>query len=142
MSTHLLKLILLTLCLFRASLIFGQQRPPVLIPYEQDTLVGITKHQFDVVLFSFSYTRELEKTNKIADKQLSRLDSIIILKDQELSLERLKLGEMDSIRLNLEETVQEHKKAAKKKALKNTLLNIGLGVGIAIEAAIIIQLLR
>tara|TARA_R110002096_G_scaffold306639_3_gene501281 strand:- start:4089 stop:4430 length:342 start_codon:yes stop_codon:yes gene_type:complete len=113
-----------------------------LIPYEQDTLVGITKHQFDVVLFSFSYTRELEKTNKIADKQLSRLDSIIILKDQELSLERLKLGEMDSIRLNLEETVQEHKKAAKKKALKNTLLNIGLGVGIAIEAAIIIQLLR
>ncbi len=113
-----------------------------MIPYAQDTLVGISQHQFDVVLFGFSYLNQLEETSKITSKQLSRLDSIITLQEKELSLERLKMAQKDSIALNLQEVIKCHQKAAKKKALKNTLLNIALGVGLAAETAIIIQLLR
>lgn len=113
-----------------------------MIPYAEDTLVGITKYQFDIVLFSFSYLDELRQTSKIQSKQLTRLDSIVILKDKELSLERLKIAQKDSIELNLMEVIECHKKAARKKKVKNTFLNIGLGVAIAAEAALIIQLSR
>ena len=138
----LLRLTVLAFFLFRASLTFSQNNPPVLIPYAQDTLVGISQHQFDVVLFGFSYLNQLEETSKITSKQLSRLDSIITLQEKELSLERLKMAQKDSIALNLQEVIKCHQKAAKKKALKNTLLNITLGVGLVAETAIIIQLLR
>ena len=113
-----------------------------MIPYASDTLVGISQHQFGVVLFGFSYIRQLEETSKLTSKQLSRLDSIINLKDKELSLERLKLAEKDSITLNLREVIDCHKKAARKKALKNTLLTIGLGVGLAAETIILIRILE
>jgi len=138
----LLRLIVLAFFLFRASLTFSQNNPPVLIPYAQDTLVGISQHQFDVVLFGFSYLNQLEETSKLTSEQLNRLDSIISLKDKELSLERLKLAQKDSIALNLEEVIECHKKAARKKALRNTLLNVALGVGLAAETVVIIQLLR
>ena len=113
-----------------------------MIPYAEDTLVGITKHQFDIVLFSFSYLDELRQTSKIQSKQLTRLDSIVSLKDKELTLDRLKIAQKDSIEHNLSEVIQDHKKAARKRKLKNTFLNIGLGVAIAAEAALIIQLVR
>lgn len=113
-----------------------------MIPYASDTLVGISQHQFGVVLFGFSYIRQLEETSKLTSEQLNRLDSIISLKDKELSLERLKLAQKDSITLNLQEVIECHKKAARKKALKNTLLNVALGVGLAAETVVIIQLLR
>jgi len=125
-----------------ASQVSSQNRPPVLIPYEQDTLIGISRHQFDIVLFSFSYLSELEQAAKIESKQLTRLDSIITLKDNELSLERLKMAEKDSIAYNLEQVIKSHEKAARKKVVKNTILNIGLGVAVAVEAALLIQLLR
>lgn len=142
MLKQLLRLTLLSAFLLAANLTFSQNNPPVLIPYAQDTLVGISQHQFDVVLFGFSYLNQLEETSKITSKQLSRLDSIITLQEKELSLERLKMAQKDSIALNLQEVIKCHQKAAKKKALKNTLLNIALGVGLAAETAIIIQLLR
>lgn len=142
MFVHWLRLILLVYFLLMVSLTFSQNKPPVLIPYEQDTLVGITKYQFDIVLFSFSYLDELRQTSKIQSKQLTRLDSIVSLKNKELSLERLKIAQKDSIELNLTEVIECHKKAARKKKLKNTFLNIGLGVAIAAEAALIIQLAR
>ena len=113
-----------------------------MIPYASDTLVGISQRQFGVVLFGFSYIRQLEETSKLTSEQLNRLDSIISLKDKELSLERLKLAQKDSIALNLEEVIECHKKAARKKALRNTLLNVALGVGLAAETVVIIQLLR
>jgi len=113
-----------------------------LIPYAEDTLVGITKHQFDIVLFSFSYLSELRQTSKIQSKQLTRLDSIVSLKDKELTLERLKIAQKDSIETNLTEVIECHKKAARKRKLKNTFLHIGLGVAVAAEAVLIIQLLR
>jgi hypothetical protein len=113
-----------------------------LIPYASDTLVGISQHQFGVVLFGFSYIRQLEETSKLTSEQLNRLDSIISLKDEELSLERLKLAQKDSIALNLQEVIECYKKAARKKALKNTLLNVALGVGLVAETVVIIQLLR
>ena len=94
------------------------------------------------MLFGFSYLNQLEETSKITSKQLYRLDSIITLQEKELSLERLKMAQKDSIALNLQEVIKCHQKAAKKKALKNTLLNITLGVGLVAETAIIIQLLR
>ena len=142
MFRQLLKWILLGLCLLLASLTFSQTKRPVLIPYAQDTLVGITKHQFDIVLFSFSYLSELRQTSKIQSKQLTRLDSIVSLKDKQLTLERLKIAQKDSIELNLTEVIEDHKKAARKRKLKNTFLHIGLGLTIAAEAALIIQLAR
>ena len=142
MFRQLLKWILLAYFLLMVSLTFSQTKRPVLIPYASDTLVGITKYQFDIVLFSFSYLDELRQTSKIQSKQLTRLDSIESLKDKELSLERLKIAQKDSIELNLTEVIECHKKAARKKKLKNTFLHIGLGLAVAAEAVLIIQLVR
>ena len=76
-----------TLCLLKASLSFSQQKLPVLIPYEKDTLVAITKHQFDVVLFSFSYLRELKEDKTLVDAQLAKTDSVIKFMDKQFVLQ-------------------------------------------------------
>ena len=70
------------------------------------------------------------------------MDSIVSLKNKELSLERLKIAQKDSIELNLTEVIECHKKAARKKKLKNTFVHIGLGLAVAAEAVLIIQLVR
>lgn len=112
-----------------------------MIAVGSDTLVTITEKQFDVVLFAFSYVKSLENTSNLTSKQLSRLDSINTLLEKELSLERSKLREMDSIALNLGSIIKKSEKARKKEKLKATFSQIGLGLGVAIEAGIIMYLL-
>jgi len=139
MSRQSILLTAFTLCLLKASLSFSQQRLPVLIPYEGDTLVAITEHQFDVVLFSFSYLRELQEDKALAESQLARADSVIKFMDQQFVLQVKADREKDEVIQSLEVIVKHHKKELRRQKLRSTILNIVLGVGLAAETAIIIN---
>jgi len=128
-----------TLCLLKASLSFSQQKSPILIPYEGDTLVAITEHQFDVVLFSFSYLRELKEDKALVDAQLAKTDSIIKFMDRQFVLQAKADREKDEVIGNLEIMIKHHKKELRKQKLKSTLLNVGLALGLAVETAIIVS---
>ncbi len=139
MSRQSILLTAFTLCLLKASLSFSQQKSPVLIPYEGDTLVAITEHQFDVVLFSFSYLRELKEDKALAESQLARADSVIKFMDQQFVLQVKADREKDEVIQSLEVIVKHHKKELRKQKLRSTILNIVLGVGLAAETGIIIN---
>ncbi len=139
MSRQSILLTAFTLCLLKASLSFSQQKSPVLIPYEGDTLVAITEHQFDVVLFSFSYLRELKEDKALAESQLARADSVIKFMDQQFVLQVKADREKDEVIQSLEVIVKHHKKELRRQKLRSTILNIVLGVGLAAETAIIIN---
>ena len=139
MSRQSILLTAFTLCLLKASLSFSQQKSPVLIPYEGDTLVAITEHQFDVVLFSFSYLRELKEDKALAEGQLARADSVIKFMDQQFVLQVKADREKDEVIQSLEVIVKHHKKELRRQKLRSTILNIVLGVGLAAETAIIIN---
>lgn len=139
MSRQSILLTAFTLCLLKASLSFSQQKSPVLIPYEGDTLVAITEHQFDVVLFSFSYLRELKEDKALAESQLARADSVIKFMDQQFVLQVKADKEKDEVIQSLEVIVKHHKKELRRQKLRSTILNIVLGVGLAAETAIIIN---
>ena len=111
----------------------------MLIPYEGDTLVAITEHQFDVVLFSFSYLRELQEDKALAESQLARADSVIKFMDQQFALQAKADREKDEVIQSLEAIVKHHKKELRRQKLRSTILNIVLGVGLAAETAIIIN---
>ena len=110
-----------------------------MIPFEGDTLVAITEHQFDVVLFSFSYLRQLERDKELAELLSSRADSIEKFMQEQLKLQDRQLNEKDNVIDNLEIIVDQHQKALRKQKLKATLINIVLGVGLAAETVIIIN---
>lgn len=139
MSRQYILLTAFTLCLLKANLSFSQQKSPVLIPYEGDTLVAITEHQFDVVLFSFSYLRELQEDKALAESQLARADSVIKFMDRQFVLQAKADREKDEVIGNLEIIIKHHKKELRKQKLKSTLLNVGLAVGLAVETAIIVS---
>jgi len=139
MSRQSILLTAFTLCLLKASLSFSQQKSPVLIPYEGDTLVAITERQFDVVLFSFSYLRELQEDKALAESQLARADSVIKFMDQQFVLQVKADREKDEVIQSLEVIVKHHKKELRKQKLRSTILNIVLGVGLAAETGIIIN---
>lgn len=135
------KLILLGFFLLMVNVSFGQQKQPVLIPLEQDTLVGISQYDFDLVLFSFSYIRSVENTLELTSNELTRADSINTYLEKVLSLERLKSLEKDSINVNLEAVIKDYKKARRKQKVKSTFTYIGLGIIAGAEAGIITYLL-
>ena len=137
----LLKLTALGLCLLLVNDSFSQQRLPVLIPYANDTLVAISKEQFDVVLFSFSYLRMTENTLEITSKELLRSDSINTYLEKVMSLERLKMDEKEIVIHNLEYIIKQQKKAVKREKLKKTFTYLGLGLLAGAEAGIITYLL-
>ena len=139
MSRQSILLIAFTLCLLKASLSFSQQKSPVLIPYEGDTLVAITEHQFDVVLFSFSYLRELKEDKTLVEAQLAKTDSVIKFMDKQFVLQAKADREKDEVIENLEVIIKHHKKELRKQKLKSTLLNIGLAVVVAAETVIIVS---
>jgi hypothetical protein len=134
-------LIVLGICLLLANASFSQEKYPVLIPYENDTLIAISQYQFDVVLFSFSYTRSLENTLSVTSKELTRADSINTYLEKVLTLERTKTAYKDSINVNLEKVIQDYKKARKREKLKKTFTYIGMGLVIGLEAGVITYLL-
>ena len=137
MKYLLVRCAILSCCLFLSSPIFSQQRPPVLIPYEQDTLVGISQHQFDVVLFSFKYLRLVESDLNMVSDQLTRSDSINALLRDQLTLERIKTAHTDSI-IDLQEVIiSDGKKAARKSKVKNIALEIGLGAALVAETILL-----
>ena len=139
MSRQSILLTAFTLCLLKASLSFSQQKSPVLIPYEGDTLVAITEHQFDVVLFSFSYLRELKEDKALAESQLARADSVIKFMDKQFVLQAKADREKDEVIQSLEVIVKYHKKELRKQKFRSTILNIVLGVGLAAETAVILN---
>jgi len=110
-----------------------------LIPYEGDTLVAITEHQFDVVLFSFSYLRELKEDKTLVEAQLAKTDSVIKFMDKQFVLQAKADREKDDVIENLEIIIKHHKKELRKQKLKSTLLNVGLAVGLAVETVIIVS---
>lgn len=112
-----------------------------MIPLEQDTLVGISQYDFDLVLFSFSYLKSVENTLDITSKQLTRADSINTYLNEVLALERLKTLEKDSIVQGLELVIIDYKKARRKERTKKTFAYIGLGLLAGIEAGVIVSLL-
>lgn len=112
-----------------------------MIPLEQDTLVGISQYDFDLVLFSFSYIRSVENTLELTSNELTRADSINTYLEKVLSLERLKSLEKDSINVNLEAVIKDYKKARRKQKVKSTFTYIGLGIIAGAEAGIITYLL-
>lgn len=112
-----------------------------MIPYESDTLVAISKEQFDVVLFSFSYLRMTESTLEITSKELLRSDSINTYLEKVMSLERLKMDEQEIVIDNLEEIIKEQKKAIRREKIKKTFTYLGLGLLAGAEAGVITYLL-
>ena len=110
-----------------------------MIPYEGDTLVAITEHQFDVVLFSFSYLRELKEDKTLVEAQLAKTDSVIKFMDKQFVLQAKADREKDEVIENLEVIIKHHKKELRKQKLKSTLLNVGLAVGLAVETVIIVS---
>ena len=109
----------------------------MLIPYEQDTLVGISQHQFDVVLFSFKYLRLVESDLNMVSDQLTRSDSINALLRDQLTLERIKTAHTDSI-IDLQEVIiSDGKKAARKSKVKNIAFEIGLGAALVAETILL-----
>ena len=112
-----------------------------MIPYANDTLVAISKEQFDVVLFSFSYLRMTENTLEITSKELLHSDSINTYLEKAMSLERLKMDEKEIVIHNLEYIIKQQKKAVKREKLKKTFTYLGLGLIAGAEAGIITYLL-
>lgn len=112
-----------------------------MIPYENDTLVGITKKDFNTVLFGFSYIKSLENTSDLTSKELSKQDSIIAYLEKVMTLERKKGLQKDSIIVNLEDVIAKQKKQARKEKIKNTFTFIGLGILAGAEAGVITYLL-
>ena len=135
------KLIVFALCLLVANPSFSQNNPPVLIPLGQDTLVGISPYQFDLVLFGFSYIRSLENTVNLTSKQLSTCEYVNTYLEKVTALERAKLAEKDSIALNLESVIKDYKKAQRREKVKSTFAYIGLGLLAGAEAGVITYLL-
>jgi len=131
------KLIALGLCLSMVSASFGQQKSIVLIPFAQDTLVGISQHDFDVVLFSFSYLKSVENTLDLTSKQLSRQIDITTYLNEQLTLERLKSTETDSIVMNLETVIKKHERKLKREKFKQTLIYLLGGGVIAAETGLL-----
>ena len=112
-----------------------------MIPFAQDTLVGISQYDFDLVLFSFSYLRSVENTLELTSNELTRADSINTYLDKVLSLERAKAAEKDTIIVSLETVIQDYKKSRRKERTKKTLTYIGLGILAGAEAGVITYLL-
>ncbi len=137
----LLKSTLLGLCLLLASVSFGQHKQPVLIPFENDTLVAIDQYDFDLVLFSFSYLKSVENTLEVTSNELTRSDSINTYLEKVLTLERLKMDEQEIVIDNLEEIIKEQKKAIRREKLKKTFTYLGLGILAGAEAGVITYLL-
>jgi len=109
----------------------------VLIPFEADTLVGISQHQFDLVLFSFKYLRLVESDLYIVSDHLTRSDSINALLREQLTLERSKLARKDSI-IDLKDVIISNgKKSARKSKVKNVMLEIGLAVALVAETVLL-----
>lgn len=136
-SSLSMKLIVLGLYLSMVSQTFGQQKSIVLIPYEQDTLVGISQHDFDVVLFSFSYLKSVENTLDLTSEQLSRQIDITTYLNEQLTLERLKSTETDSIVINLETVIKKHERKLKREKFKQTLIYLLGGGVIAAETGLL-----
>jgi hypothetical protein len=132
-----MKLIALAACLLTASQTFGQQRQPELIAFGEDTLVGISQQDFDVVLFSFSYLKSVENTLDLTSEQLSRQIDITTYLNEQLTLERLKSTETDSIVMNLEIVVKKHERKLKREKFKQTLIYLLGGGVIAAETGLL-----
>ena len=131
------KLIALGLCLSMVSQTFGQQKSIELIVFGQDTLVGISQHDFDVVLFSFSYLKSVENTLDLTSEQLSRQIDITTYLNEQITLERLKTAETDSIVMNLESVVKKHERKLKREKFKQTLIYLLGGGVIAAETGLL-----
>lgn len=111
------------------------QTLPVRIPMESDTLVGITQHDYDVILFGFAYIKHLETVNNIASEQLSRMDSVNAYLNAQLSLERKKTAQKDTIIANYEAMQKATEKELKRKKRESVAWKIGLPIlGAAIIA--------
>ncbi len=110
-----------------------------MIPYESDTLIGITEYQFDLVLFSFSHLQEVKKKAALTEQELLRADSVINFMDKQFVLQAKADREKDEVIGNLEIMIKHHKKELRKQKLRSTLLNVGLAVGLAVETAIIVS---
>jgi hypothetical protein len=109
----------------------------VLIPYETDTLVGISQGQFDLVLFSFKYLRLVESDLNIISKQLAKSDSIIAELRAVRSLDSTKALHTDSIIQSKDVIISDGKKAARKSKVKNIAFEIGLGVALVAETILL-----
>lgn len=101
------------------------QTLPVRIPMAADTLVGITQEDYDVILFGFSYIKHLETINNITSNEVSRLDSINTYLNQQLSLERMKSAQKDTIIIANEQIVKGKDKELKKKKAESLAMKIG-----------------
>jgi hypothetical protein len=111
----------------------------VLIPYAQDTLVAITEHQYEVVLFSFSYIKGLEKKESSYKLDIVNLEKEITVKDSVISLRDLQLAETDTIQEYFQEIIVKKEKEHKKKKRKRDWTIGGLSaliVGLVIERGI------
>ena len=127
------------LCLLLASPSFSQNRSPVLIPYESDTLIGITEYQFDLVLFSFSHLQEVKKKAALTEQELLRADSVIKFMDKQFVLQAKADREKDNVIDNLEVIIASQKREMRKRKVRASVLNILLGAALAAETALIVN---
>ena len=132
----LVRSILLLLLLLLASTTFSQVRSTVSTPYVQNSLVTITEHQYDIVLFSFSYIKGLEKKEENYKLDIVNLEKQITVKDSVIVLRDMQLAESDTIQeLFLTIGKKKDKEIKKQKRTRNWAIG-GLS---ALIAALIIE---
>lgn len=102
-----------------------------MIPYEGDTLVTITEHQYDVILFSFTYIKGLEKKESNYKLDLVNLEKEVIVKDSIISLRNMQMLEADTIQTNFETIITKNEEQFKKKKRKRDWTIVVLSTAIA-----------
>lgn len=110
-----------------------------MIPYESDTLIGITEYQFDLVLFSFSHLQEVKKKAALTEQELLRADSVIKFMDKQFVLQAKADREKDNVIDNLEVIIASQKREMRKRKVRASVLNILLGAALAAETALIVN---
>lgn len=111
------------------------QTLPVRIPMANDTLIGITEKDFNTIMFGFSYIKHLETVSNLTVEQLSRTDSINAYLNEQLSLERKKTAQKDTIIAAYEAMQKATEKELRKKKRESMAYKIGLPIlGVVIIA--------
>jgi amino acid permease len=113
------------------------QEYPTLITQRKDTIVGISPHQYNMVLFSFSYIKSLRKNHKISTSKIINLESQIAIRDSIIDAQSAQIDQYVLNEVDLQKVIDDYKKDRRKSKTKNTIIYIA-GGGVIIGEAVLI----
>jgi hypothetical protein len=92
----------------------SQERSAELIPYAGTIRVAVDTADWSTMLFSFEYTKDLERTAEASMAEISRLDSIRLFMEDLLRVEAAKLEQAKVVREALEDQLGMTEKEVKR----------------------------